>query len=267
MLSVIIIDDEEWVRFLINGLVPWDKLGMRVVGEATNGSEGLELCRKLKPDIVLTDIRMPAMDGLALLERLKEESPEVKVVIISGYDEFSYAKKAVKSGAFDYVLKPVDEDELLEILKKTKEQIQKVKKEKDQVVKLKKEIVKLRNGLSETSEEEMLEIAAQVEHQAVQKALNYIHEAYNTDLTLENIAERVYMNANYFSELFKQETGKGFVEYVKEIRMKKAIELLALPKLKIAEIADMVGYGDSNYFAKVFRKHTGRTPCEYREAL
>lgn len=263
MLNIVIIDDEERVRFLIKGIIPWETLGMRVVDEAGNGLEGLEVCRRLNPDIILTDIRMPGMDGLALLETIKEELPESKVVIISGYDDFSYARRAIKTGAYDYILKPVDEDELIQVLEKTKESIFKEMKGKEAFCRLKKEIVKLSNKLSMEGKEE--NISEQPGHVAIQKAVQYIHQAYNTELTLEGIAEKVYMNPNYFSELFKQEEGKGFAEYIAGLRIQKAVELLKLPELKISEIGEMVGYMDSNYFTKVFKKRTGLTPSEYRQ--
>jgi two-component system, response regulator YesN len=261
MFSVIIIDDEEWIRQLIKGLIPWDALEMRVGGEAASGIDGLELCRKMRPDIILTDIRMPGMDGLKLLETLAQDFPTTKVIMISGYDEFSYAQQALKSGAFDYILKPIEEAELVEILQKAKEKIEKEKKAKNHLERLKQEVTKLGQGIPTQHPE----AECPSNHLMIRKALAHIQQYFNTELTLEEVAATAFINPTYFSELFKQEVGTGFAEYITEIRVEKAKALLKIPELKIIEIADMVGYHDANYFAKVFKKSTGLTPSEFRE--
>ncbi|HBE76711.1 MAG TPA: DNA-binding response regulator [Firmicutes bacterium] len=261
MFNVVIIDDEEWIRQLIKGLIPWDALEMKVCGEAASGIDGLELCRKVRPDIILTDIRMPGMDGLKLLETLAQDSPAAKVIMISGYDEFSYAQQALKSGAFDYILKPVEETDLVAILNKAKEKIQKEKKAQTNLERLKQEITKLGQGIST----QQPEAEYPSNNLVIRKALAHIQQCFNTELTLEEVAATAFINPTYFSELFKQEVGTGFAEYITEIRVEKAKALLKIPELKIVEIAGMVGYRDANYFAKVFKKWIGLTPSEFRE--
>lgn len=123
MLKVIIADDEKWVRAAIRTLIPFEKLEMKLVGEASNGIEALELCRLHDPDIVLTDIMMPGLTGLDLIEELRKSRPKVKIAIISGYSDFEYAKAAMKSGINDYLLKPLEENELLQVLERFKKEI------------------------------------------------------------------------------------------------------------------------------------------------
>ena len=118
MLKVIIADDEKWVRATIRTLIPFEKLDMKLVGEASNGIEALELCKLHDPDIVLTDIMMPGLTGLDLIDELKKSHPRVKVAIISGYSDFEYAKAAMKFGISDYLLKPLEENELLQVLER-----------------------------------------------------------------------------------------------------------------------------------------------------
>ena len=118
--NVVIIDDEPWTREVVRGLGKWDEYGLQVIGEASDGEFGLELIRQVKPDIVITDIRMPHINGLDLIRKLREEGNDSLVVFISGYDEFEYARTAVALDAFSYILKPIKEDELNDQLLKCK---------------------------------------------------------------------------------------------------------------------------------------------------
>lgn len=123
MLKVIIADDEEHICRLIRALVDWDALQMEIVGTASNGIEASELAAELQPDIMITDIRMPGCDGLELIQRVKESNPQLEIVIISGYAHFSYAQTAIKYGVGDYLLKPINKNELIQTLQKLSEKI------------------------------------------------------------------------------------------------------------------------------------------------
>lgn len=266
MINAVIIDDEEWVRYLIKGLIPWKQLGIDVAGEAKNGLEGLDICMRLKPEIILTDIRMPGMGGMELLEKLAEILPESKVVIISGYDDFSYAQKAINFGVCGYILKPVNDKEAVNAIIKARDLVLRKKTEKENNSRLKTELVKLQAELpgGETEEQYYGDNSG---HSILQRAINYINERYNTDITLDETANAFFINPDYFSYLLKKETGKGFNEYITALRLEKAKVLLNKPHLKVVEIADMVGYRDDNYFTKVFKKNTGYTPSEYRTMM
>ncbi len=116
MLKAILIDDEKWTRTIIRNFGKWQALGIEVVGEAEDGEEGLELIDRLKPDIIISDMQMPHMDGVALLKTLQERSLHAKIIIVSGFDDFNYMKQAIQSKAFEYLLKPVDAAELNDVL-------------------------------------------------------------------------------------------------------------------------------------------------------
>lgn len=124
MLSVLIVDDEKLIRDGMKKLLKWEENGFFLCGEAANGREALEIAVEQMPDIVITDLRMPAMDGLSLTAELTKRVPSVEVVIITGYDEFEYAKEAVRNGVFDYLLKPVSRQELLDTMLRLKQKIQ-----------------------------------------------------------------------------------------------------------------------------------------------
>ena len=118
--SIILVDDEEEVRKSIIKQIDWESAGFQVVGDAENGEDALEKIEVLEPDVVLTDIRMPYMDGLTLAEKIRQRYPSTKVVIFSGYDDFEYAQKAIKLNVTEYILKPVNVEELTSILKRIK---------------------------------------------------------------------------------------------------------------------------------------------------
>ena len=132
MYKILIVDDEEIEREGMASLIDWERFGMTLVGTAWNGVEGLEKIRSLSPDIVLTDIKMPGMDGIQLICRVREEMPWVEFVVLSGYGEFAYTSKAMEQGIRYYLLKPCDEPQILEVLDKVKAQIERVRSQKEQ---------------------------------------------------------------------------------------------------------------------------------------
>ncbi len=272
-IKLIIADDEENIRYLIRNMIPYDDLGMSIVGEASDGEECIKICRRLNPDIVLADIRMPLLSGLDMLEIIKQESPDTVVIIISGYNDFQYAQKALEYEAFGYILKPIDEDELLRILDKAIARILRIRKMKNNSRNVRQELSKLQTLIS--MQKEMTSpadggISPSIGYKPgsvggiIDRALSYIHDNYNNDLTLESVADKIFVNATYLCELFRKETGKKFVDYITEMRIERTKPLLRMPGLKIREIADMVGFNDVSYFIKTFKKYTGVTPNGYR---
>ena len=112
MFKVAIIDDEKWIRKLIIKLLPTGQFPLTIIGEAEDGEEGLELLQKFRPHIVITDIRMPLLSGLDLIQKIKTTLPRAEIIIVSGYDNFEYAHQAIKLGVMDFLLKPVEQTEL-----------------------------------------------------------------------------------------------------------------------------------------------------------
>jgi two-component system response regulator YesN len=151
MIKVVIADDEEKVCQLICNLIDWKSINMEIVGIAHNGIEALELVKTLKPNLMITDIRMPGYDGLELISYIKEVDPKVECIIISGYRHFEYAQNAIKYGVFDYLLKPIKKDELLSTLAKMNEKFrlrtEKLSNEERLKISIQNNIDKLRSGL------------------------------------------------------------------------------------------------------------------------
>ena len=136
---IILVDDEEEVRKSIIRKIDWEAVGFSVAGDAENGEDALEKIEVLEPDVVLTDIRMPYMDGLTLAERLRQKYPSIKIVIFSGYDDFEYAKRAIKINVAEYILKPVNVEELTAILKRIRANL-------DEEIELKRNVDRLREN-------------------------------------------------------------------------------------------------------------------------
>lgn len=138
MYSVILVDDEVFTRKGLRNLINWEACGFRVTGEADNGEDALEIVRRDRPDLVITDIRMPVMDGLELIRLVREDEAlaATAFIIISGYDDFAYAQKAVRYGVVDFILKPVDDREMENVLKKLAERLDREKRERQRQTRL-----------------------------------------------------------------------------------------------------------------------------------
>ncbi len=245
MYKVVIADDEVWIGFGIKKLIHRSGLPFEVVGEAPNGIKAYDMVKQVKPDILITDIRMPGMNGLELMKKLLEEGYMLKVVFISGYAEFEYAKEALRMGAFDYLLKPVEEEGLTAILERYIEIREKKRKETD-------------------TEEEM---DSSVRDSRVKKILEEINQRYTEKISLGDLADGCGLSIGHLSTLIKKETGQSFSEYITGKRMEDAKKLLCREELSIDDIADMVGYHDYFYFTKAVKKYMGMSPSMYRKNL
>jgi two-component system response regulator YesN len=255
---MLVADDELWIRERIINSINWAEIGVTITGQASDGEEALALFNKLKPDIIITDIRMPVISGLEFISALKESGINSKVIIISGYSEFEYAQKALKLGVFDYVLKPVENGELMEVVKKCIQRI-----EADAYTNKIFEEAKLRQTITEHLEN----LSDNRKRNIIEKAISFITANYHRPIGLSDVAGHVMLNAAYFSKLFKDSTGETFVNYLTQYRINMATELMRDPSLKVYEIASRVGYENTQYFTKVFKSVKGISPNVYKEKL
>ena len=134
--SVLLVDDEEEVYSVIMKKLDWEAMGFRIAGYARNGVEALEMAEEIQPDVVMTDIKMPYMDGLTLSKKLKELYQKIKIIIFSGFDEFEYAKEAIKIEAEEYILKPINSNELREVFERIRTNLDRELDEKRNIEKL-----------------------------------------------------------------------------------------------------------------------------------
>lgn len=170
MLNVIVVDDETWICKLIRKIVDWDKTGFNIVADAGDGLKALKLIEEHKPDLVITDIRMPGLDGLGLIKAVREKKLDMEFIIISGYSDFEYARSALTYDAFGYLLKPLDKDEFEEVLYSAKDKISKKHRIQD----------KLESGASVMLENELRKIIDKTNKDIDLAALNIL---YNRNFT------------------------------------------------------------------------------------
>ncbi len=262
MKKVIVVEDENLVRKGLVMTTPWEDYGFEVVGEAATANDALNLMTQVHPDLVITDIRLPGMNGLELIEQLRSLLA-AEYLIISGYSEFNYAKQALRLGVNDYLLKPIDDDELHQVLAKLATAID----HKRQLAKVQAGLNQIHDSKVMLFKEYLLHDDLMVKENYVREAIQYLKEHYRDDLNIKKLAEFLKISESYLSRLFKMETGYTFIEYLTHYRIKKAIELLKDKMVKVYEIADLVGYADSRYFSALFRKYVGVTPSEFKDGL
>lgn len=244
MNSMLLVDDERWVRTALRHTIEKLNKPFQIKHECSNGLEALDWLQDNKVDLVISDIRMPVMDGLAFVEQLRQQREKQDVILITVHDDFQYVQKALRSGVFDYLVKPVDPAELDTCLEKW---------------------LRLCHSRQEDISVEKLPDASNLS--TIQQVLRYIAKTSPGDVTLADAAKCVHMNPSYLSQLFKQEMHINFIDYVSSLRIKEAKLLLASTTLRISEIACRLGYSDIAYFSNMFRKLTGVSPSEYRKSL
>ncbi len=237
-------DDERLIVRGLSSVVPWAELGCEVAGTAYDGKGGLELIRTLKPDIVLTDIRMPNMDGLTMLAAIRSEHPEIQTAVLTAYRDFDYARQALTLGVCRYLLKPSNLEELKEAVR----------------------LMVSRLDAAPQQKEEPAEKTAQAAgNHLVRAALAYMKEhCQEQHLSLGEVAEHVYVSQWHLSKLLNKETGQSFFDLLGSMRIALAKKLLSDPSLRIHEIAERTGFSDVAHFSRSFKKTAGCTPGEYR---
>lgn len=266
MYKVVIIDDEPIIVRGLQKAIKWEEIGCSVVGTAANGLEGIEVIRKEKPDILISDISMPGMDGLSMIAALKSEFSDMEITILTGFRDFDYAQEAIRLGVCRFLLKPSKMEELEEAVSVMMDNL----KSKAVVDKTDREdaLEKAGNGEDESEEvaaEEVLDSAAS--SFIVKNALAFIEENYKERLKLADVADNVYVSQWHLSKLLNKYTGQNFSEILNNIRMEQAKKLLVNPSLRIGDIAEEVGFLDMAHFSRVFKKQVGVSANEYRNKV
>jgi two-component system response regulator YesN len=256
MLKVLIIDDEYLVRIGLRTTIDWKEYGMTVVGEAENGQQGIELAIRYAPDIILTDISMPILNGIEMMRQLRELRMSAKIIVLSGYSDFSYAKSAIEQGVSGYILKPIENEQLIEALLRVSQAIQQ-DQFSDFIVKRKLvlDIIKLlkKIRLQKTNTSSKL----------VNHARQLIHVHFEQELSVKWLADQLYISPYYLMHIFKETTQMTVKDYVSFYRIEKAKEYLRADKYKIYEVGAQVGYPDPQYFSQIFKKYTQLSPRQF----
>lgn len=256
MYKVLLVEDETFVRESVKEIIRWEEMGFMLAGEASNGVEALEMIKREPPDLVLCDIVMPQMDGLALLKETRGAGIGSKFVMLTCIGDFEAMRQAMEYGASNYILK------LSMSVKDLRETLAKVSKELSAG-----QAAGALRPHGAPQEQAARPSAAQREritHPEVNKIIQYIEQNYDQDITLGSLAKYVMMGENYVSALFKKKTGETLIHYLHRMRVDKAIELLMNTDLPVNRIGQRVGFMNDNYFIKIFKRMTGTTPSQYR---
>lgn len=242
MLRMMIVDDEQIIRESLSTLIDWSKLDIEVVSVCRSGLEAYESVIDDYPDIILTDIQMPGYSGLKLIEQIYKDNSPIEFIILSGHDNFKYAKEAMHYGVRHYLLKPCNDDELIAAVREVSEICHRKKKE-----------LPLNNDLKPK----------------IRELIHYINQHYmDENLTLKKVAEEhIFLSPDYVSKQFQKETGMKFSSFLNQKRMEVARNLLSRNMdYKVYEVAELVGCGNNpQYFSQLFKKHTGQSPSQFMQ--
>lgn len=236
-LRVLLVDDEIMIREGFKKLFDWEKHDCEVVGEAADGMEALAQIHALIPDIVIMDINIPIMSGLKVIQMSRMQYPNMKFVIVSGYDDFSYCREAFRMQITDYILKPVNYDEFG---------------------------ICIDNLRISMFESRTRTVPAMQEEPLIISIARYIQEHLEEEISLTVLSEKFHLSAQYISQLFRSEIGVNFLAYLTNMRMEQAKKLLLSTPLSIAEISAKSGYSDYRIFTKTFKRVEGVTPSQFR---
>lgn len=245
--SILLVDDEELALMGIEQGVQWESLNIEKIYKADSMRNALEIIRNQKIDIMISDIEMPGGSGLELIQKVRQEHPDIICIFYTCHADFEYCREAMRLGAVDYVLKPIPYGELEEVLQKGLLQVQKGKKTR--------ELENIWDDLTHQEEQES----------PVKKVKKIIMENLSVEMSREELAKEVYMSPDYLTKLFKKETGMSLSEYIIHKRILLAQQLLVSTDLSVVEIAQKAGFSYSSYFVRIFKKKVGKTPQQYRK--
>lgn len=241
MYKLIIVDDEKNIREGLAECYPWEELGFEVAAVLPDGKSAMEYIERYCVHAVLSDIRMPKLDGLELAKRLFSDYPGISVVLLSGYTEFEYARTAIHYGVKDYILKPVKYESIIDIFTTIRKNLD------------------AENGVGQIKEP-----VPGYYDQIVEQVIGYIKENFK-DAALEDASALVSLSPNYLSKVFKRKTGVNFSEYLMRVKMENAARLLKNVTMKTYEVAFAVGYDNPKNFTRAFKQYFGKNPREFRE--
>ena len=279
MHTLLIADDEQIECMTLEKMIGDRFAQIEILPSVKDGASLVQSIEQNRPDIVITDINMPGMTGLEAIELLHLRYKQMQVIINTAYSDFSFAQRAIKCGACDYLLKPCNKQEILHAVQTACDKLDEMKR--------------VERGLSEQQLSDIADILAKkladktkekTVHQPVKldlhmdtgkaekknshikEAMEFIRSHYMQDISLDDVASACGLSPFYMSRMFKQSLDVNFVALLTDVRMEQAVKLLDQGIYSNSEIAKAVGYTSVSYFHKVFRRKTGMTLGDYREA-
>lgn len=236
--EIVIVDDETWVAVDLMENIEWEKLGYTISCTFQNSLDACRYLSESNPDVAIVDISMPGLNGLALIEKAKASGCTSAFVILTAYKDFSYAQNAIRLGVTDYILKPINTQEITATFLKMKEFLP-----------------------NPTYEPETVDLPVH----KLDEIKSYIDQNLNARISLQTLSDTFYLNRNYICNLFRKEMDCTFSQYLTDQRIKKAKKLLLGTNLTISDISARAGFRDEFYFNKVFKKSEGVSPGLFRQ--
>ncbi len=245
--SFIVAEDEERMRDYLARKATELAPGFTCAGTARDGEEAVELAERVLPDLLITDIRMPVLGGLELIERIREANPDMRIIIVSGYSEFEYARRGIELGVDEYLLKPVELPALAEALRRVR--------------------IRLDSGSGVVESEFGLDRIGAREKELVQSIKLYLQENLRQHYSLERLAAAFALKPAALLRLYRRVTGSAPTQDLKALRIERAKRLLVgHADLEVKQVAAASGFSDPLYFSRLFKEETGMSPSAFREA-
>lgn len=254
MLRVLVVEDEDIIRKGLVYTIDWLGMNCVVIAEAANGQEGYEKILELQPDVVLTDIYMPFLDGIEMVKKASEQV-KFKSILLTSYADFDYARRAIDAKVSEYLLKPVDEEELAGLMKRLSEEIADSRQ-----MEFVMEQAELEGGAMNLEYYMQLDRS---ENGYVSRAIEQIRLRFAEKLSVETISEEFGVSASYLSRKFKEVTGQTFLDFLNRYRVQQAVGLLSSGKYRVGEISEATGFTDYKHFCSVFKKYTLKSPTKF----
>lgn len=241
MYGVYIVDDEKPIVSKLVGAIPWLENGFEVIGYTTSAQTALAEIIEKRPDVVFSDLKMPGLDGIKLIQLLKERGVAAEFVMLSAFDEFQAVRSFFLMEGFDYILKPLDQNAAALVLEKLGR--------------------KLAHRHHQTPSVQFVPSQSQ----SFDDLVKYVIEHFNKKHTLQDLSSRFNMNQTYICDLFAKQYESTLTMFVTNLRMREAGRLILENNVPLKEIAIFCGYPSYHQFCKAFKLYFGKAPSQYRE--
>lgn len=250
MYKILLVEDDKALRFVYSKMKVWSECGFVISQEATDGKMALEILQNNSFDLIVTDIRMPFIDGIEFLREIRNRNINTCVIFISSYDEFEYARQGLILGAFDYILKPIKEKQLREVLERTKKHLIEVCSDINIIPPVIKALESIDINLEDSN--------------FIKQVCVCMSTLYENIFTMEDIALGLNLNKDYFGKLFKKHTHVSFNHFYSIVKVEYSKELLSTGNYTIYQVSELLGYSSVDYFTKVFKEITGEKPSKFK---